>query len=226
MNRLTRITAILIQLQSKKVITAQEIANRFEVSLRTIYRDIKTLQDAGVPIGSENGVGYFIVDGYTLPPVSFTEEEANALIVAEKVVLNQGDTSLQQEFTSLLLKIKSILRSSQKEDLSLLDKRVSSSFLVNSVPSDSLTHIQKSITKNQVMEIRYRAIQTNNITQRKIEPLALYYTSKAWVVIAYCQLRKGLREFRLDRILQYKNLLEKPQFTDDFNLQDYHSQIS
>lgn len=61
MNRLTRITATLIQLQSKNIVTAKEIAERFEVSLRTVYRDIKTLQEAGVPIGSENGVGYFIV---------------------------------------------------------------------------------------------------------------------------------------------------------------------
>lgn len=67
MNRLTRITAILTHLQSKRIVTAKEIADRFEISLRTVYRDIKTLQDSGVPIGSENGVGYFIVNGYSLP---------------------------------------------------------------------------------------------------------------------------------------------------------------
>jgi len=84
MNRLTRITSILTQLQSKKVITAKKIADRFEISLRTVYRDIKTLQGAGVPIGSENGMGYFIVDGYSLPPIMITEEEANALIIFQK----------------------------------------------------------------------------------------------------------------------------------------------
>lgn len=87
MNRLTRITTILIQLQSKKIVTAKEIADRFEISLRTVYRDIKMLQDAGVPIGSENGIGYFIVSGYSLPPIMITEEEANALIVSEKLML-------------------------------------------------------------------------------------------------------------------------------------------
>ena len=86
MNRLTRITAILTQLQSKRVVTAREIAERFDISLRTVYRDIKTLQDSGVPIGSENGVGYFIVDGFRLPPISLTEEEANSLIILETFI--------------------------------------------------------------------------------------------------------------------------------------------
>ncbi len=93
MNRLTRIIAILIQLQSKKIVTASEIAERFEISLRTVYKDIKNTWRSGVPVGSENGVGYFMVNGYSLPPIMITQEEANALIVSEKLILNQGDIS-------------------------------------------------------------------------------------------------------------------------------------
>ncbi len=78
MNRIDRLTAILIQLQSKKIVKAEEIANRFEISLRTVYRDVKALMEAGVPIGSEAGTGYFIVDGYHLPPVMFSQDEASA----------------------------------------------------------------------------------------------------------------------------------------------------
>ena len=123
MNRLTRITAILIQLQSKKVVTAKEIAERFEISLRTVYRDIRTLQEAGVPISSENGVGYFIVDGYRLPPISLTEEDANSLIVSEVFIKNQGDKSLSKNFNSLLIKIKATLKNFQKENVELLSTR-------------------------------------------------------------------------------------------------------
>ena len=73
MDRLTRLTTILIQLQSKRIVVAKEIADRFGISLRTVYRDIKTLQEAGVPIASKNGKGYFLVSGYHLPPVMLTE---------------------------------------------------------------------------------------------------------------------------------------------------------
>ncbi|WP_298503499.1 HTH domain-containing protein [uncultured Maribacter sp.] len=129
MNRLTRLTSILIQLQSKKVIVAKDIAERFEISLRTVYRDIKTLQDAGIPIGSENGIGYFLVEGFSLPPIMITEEEANALIISEKLIENQGDSSLRKDFSSLLFKIKAALRTLQKENIELLEKRISPSYL-------------------------------------------------------------------------------------------------
>ena len=86
MNRFDRITAILIQLQSKKVVRAQDLADRFDISLRTVYRDIRTLEEAGVPLYGEAGVGYSIVDGYRLPPVMFTQEEAMAFITAEKLM--------------------------------------------------------------------------------------------------------------------------------------------
>ncbi len=80
MNRIDRLSAILIQLQSKQVVKAQEVADRFGISLRTVYRDIKSLEEAGIPIGAEAGKGYFIMDGYHLPPVMFTKEEASALL--------------------------------------------------------------------------------------------------------------------------------------------------
>lgn len=80
MNRINRVTSILIQLQSKKIIPAKEIAQRFNISLRTVYRDIRTLEEAGIPIGSEAGKGYFLVEGFLLPPVMFTAAEVGALI--------------------------------------------------------------------------------------------------------------------------------------------------
>ena len=219
MNRLTRITAILIQLQSKQVVTAGEIARRFEISLRTVYRDIK--QDAGVPIGSENGVGYFIVDGYSLPPLMITEGEANALIVSEKFILNQGDTSLIDDFTSVLLKIKSILKTYHKDGVSKLENRVAPFIKKDTTRSHWLSAIQKSITNTQVLQIKYHSISKDETTVRKVEPLAVYFTENTWVVIAFCQLRNALREFRVDRIAA---LVATPQTFDDqqgFSLKEY-----
>ena len=109
MNRLDRLTSILIQLQTKRVVKAEEIARRFEISLRTVYRDVKSLMEAGVPIGSEAGKGYFIVDGFHLPPVMLTQDEASAMLLAGKLVDKMADKSVRLAFDSSLYKIKSVL---------------------------------------------------------------------------------------------------------------------
>lgn len=104
MNRINRVTSILIQLQSKKIIPAKEIAQRFNISLRTVYRDIRTLEEAGIPIGSEAGKGYFLVEGFLLPPVMFTAAEVGALITAGKFLNCHGDESFIKDFDSAMYK--------------------------------------------------------------------------------------------------------------------------
>lgn len=221
MNRLTRITSILIQLQSKKIVTAKEIAERFEISLRTVYRDIRTLQEAGVPISSENGVGYFIVEGYHLPPVSVTEEEANALIISEQFMQKQGDISLAKNFDSLLFKIKSILKNFQKEHIEFLENRIEHFVKGEIYESNWLSAIQKAISNKNILTITYLSIYKEEYTTRKIEPLAVYFTNNAWIVIAYCQLRKELREFRLDRISKLLNRDTTFKDHSNFSLKKY-----
>lgn len=221
MNRLTRITAILIQLQSKKIVTAKEIAGRFEISLRTVYRDIKTLQEAGVPIGSENGVGYFLVDGYRLPPVSLTEEEANALIVSEEFIKRQGDRSLSKNYDSVIIKIKSTLRSFQKENIEFLANRTISFVKGEVIESNGLSEIQKAISNKKVVDITYRSIYKEELTIRKIEPQAVYFTNNLWIAIAHCRLREEFREFRLDRIDQLAVTAETFEPNLKFSWQNY-----
>ncbi len=97
MNRIDRVSATLIQLQSKKFVTAGEIAERFGISKRTVYRDVKALEEAGVPLGGEPGKGYFLVEGYHLPPVMFTPEEASSMLTAEKIVEKMADRSVERE---------------------------------------------------------------------------------------------------------------------------------
>jgi len=121
MNRLDRLTAILIQLQAKKVVKAQDIAERFAISLRTVYRDVRTLEEAGVPIIGEAGVGYSLMDGYRLPPVMFTTEEATAFLTAEKFIQKFTDASTVKNYTSAMYKIRSVLRTPEKDLLENMD---------------------------------------------------------------------------------------------------------
>ena len=222
MNRINRITAILTQLQSKRIVTAQTIANRFEISLRTVYRDIKSLQEAGVPIGSENGIGYFIVDGYRLPPIMFTEDEANAMITADKLVHQKNEKSLSKNYTSALIKVKAVLKNKQKEKIELLDQRISADnkYIINP-KSDFLSKIQTSITDFFQLNIIYKSIYKNEVTQRNVKPLALYFTENDWILIAFCTLRNDIREFRIDKIVDLKITDITFKHFKDFNLFQY-----
>jgi predicted DNA-binding transcriptional regulator YafY len=222
MNRLTRITAILVKLQSKRVITAKEIAASFDISLRTVYRDIKTLQESGVPIGSEAGIGYFIVDGYNLPPVTITEEEANALVTAERFVHQNAESSIIKNYASILTKIKSVLKNGQKEKVELLESRIIHHHKNGGSPTSKfLSEIQKTITSFGLLDITYHTIYNDKVTKRNVEPLGLYFNDDSWILIAFCRHREEIRNFRLDRILELKTLPSTSEKAKSFSLQEY-----
>ena len=198
--RLARLTAILTQLQSKRLITAREIAEKHQVSIRTIYRDIKTLERSGIPIVTEEGRGYSILEGYKLPPVMFSEEEANALITAEQIINKNKDQSLTEHYQSAVTKVKAVLRNNQKEKAGLLEERIQiRNNRFNEKTSDYLIRLQSAITNFQVIQIDYLSLE-NYSSQRKVEPFALYSTRENWILVAFCQGKADFRAFRLDRI--------------------------
>lgn len=205
--RLSRLTAILTQLQTKRILTSTTLAEKFGVSVRTIYRDIKALEQAGVPILTEEGKGYSLMEGYRVPPVMFTENEANALITVEQLVLKNRDSSLIKEYTEAVNKIKAVLLYSTKERADLLSKRIAvSPAIPNTSTSNSLTLIQNALTTFKVLNIVYQS-EDKEKTKRSIEPFALYYNlQESWTLIAYCRLRKDYRMFRLGRILKIEPL--------------------
>lgn len=206
MNRIDRVSAILIQLQSKKIVKAQDIADRFKISLRTVYRDIKTLEEAGIPIIGETGIGYSIMDGFRLPPVMFTIDEATAFLTAEKLVEKLTDTSTDESFKSAMYKIKAVLRSSEKEYLETIDHHIEvldNPYIPKSEhANNSLQPILKSISQKLVLNIHYFANHSQENTSRNIEPVGIFYSGSNWHLLAYCQLRNDYRDFRLDRIQQ------------------------
>ncbi|PZR29172.1 MAG: DNA-binding transcriptional regulator [Citrobacter freundii] len=202
MKRLTRLSAILLQLQTRRVVSSTTLADRFEVSTRTIYRDIKLLGQIGVPIISLDGKGYSLAEGYKIPPVMFSEEEANALITAGQLIGLSRDSSLIRNYTDAVNKVKAVLNYATKDKAELLSKRIAvSPASVMQSSSNTLSVIQHALTSFTVLRITYRAENNKESTERLIEPFAFYHSMEQnWALIAFCKLRNDFRMFRLDRI--------------------------
>lgn len=203
--RFDRIVAIFIQLQSKRIVKAQELANRFQVSQRTIYRDIRTLEASGVPIASEAGVGYSIMEGYSLPPVMFTREEAGSFVAAEKLMQQFTDKSLGSYFETAMYKVKSVLNVRGKKWVEALESQVRifpNQQLFNENIPNALEILFESIAEKKQVFLRYTALEVDKPSERTIEPIGVFNENNYWYVMGYCHLRKDYRQFRTDRILK------------------------
>lgn len=204
MNRIDRLSAILIQLQSKKIVKSQDIAERFGISLRTVYRDIRALETAGIPINGEAGIGYSLMDGYRLPPVMFTRQEAIAFLTAEKLVEKLTDPATEEFYKSAMYKIKAVLKTQEKEHLEHMTDHIevlSNPYLPKDHFSDSpIQTILHSISAKVVLTMFYFANHNQQRTEREVEPVGIFYAGSHWYLIGYCLLRKDYRTFRIDRI--------------------------
>lgn len=230
MNKFDRITAILIHLQSKKLVRAKELSDRFGVSLRTIYRDIETLINAGVPIIGEVGVGYSIMEGYRLPPIMFTQEEAIAFLMAEKIADKYVDAQNMKNFESALFKVKSVLRNSEKRTTEEMNSRISvvKNAQQNTVIDKNLPLIIQSLTNKETLQITYTEFDPSTTKLHSIEPIGIINENGIWNSIAYSNESKTYRHFRLDRIATIKligisfkqNLLSLKEYTESQKKQE------
>lgn len=205
LNRFDRIVAILIQLQSKKIVKAQELADRFNVSLRTIYRDVRSLETSGVPIVSEAGVGYSIMDGYRLPPVMFTREEASSFVAAEKLMQKFTDKSFGAYYESAMFKVKSVLRGKEKDWIDALQSQIiinPAETLFNENIPNALEILFESIAEKKQVFVKYQSLDSDIPSERNLEPIGIFHENNYWYVVAYCHFRKDYRQFRTDRLLQ------------------------
>lgn len=207
--RISRLTAIILQLQSKRLTTATELGKKFSVSVRTIYRDMRSLEQAGVPIVTEEGRGFSLMEHYRLPPVMLTENEANALIIAEQLVLKNKDTSFIRNYSDAIEKIKAVLNGTLKDKANLLADRTRFSQNINRQRSSSnLSNLQFALTNFFLTRVEYTN-ESGKTSERMVEPFALLSTQENWLLIAWCRLRKEFRYFRLDRIRKLEILSQK-----------------
>ncbi|PRD44566.1 helix-turn-helix transcriptional regulator [Sphingobacterium haloxyli] len=201
--RFNRIIAIYFQLQAKPIVKAQDLAEQFEVSQRTIYRDIKALEQAGIPIYGEAGTGYGLVEGYRLPPTKFSREEILTLAAAEKLMQKFVDPDLFRYFSSALNKIKAYLRYSDKLNVNLLEENMlmgSLSHRFNENVPSALSILFEGIAQHIVVNMEYQSSSSVTPIHRKIEPVGVFHQGNYWYFMAYCHVRSDYRQFRIDRI--------------------------
>jgi len=221
MNRIDRLFGILVLLQSKKNMTAERIAEKFNISVRTVYRDIKALCEQGIPVGFEPNKGYGVVDGFYLPPVSFTSAEANALLLMETMIYGFADKSILTHYSSALNKIKAGLRNSQKEKLEELNENIRMhlpEFIRNDF--EFLSTIQEAISQKWVLDMDYKN-NKEETRRRQVEPIGLVFYAFNWHIMAWCHVRNDYRDFRVSRIVNLRNTGMPFRKTDHLSLNDY-----
>lgn len=226
MNRVDRLFGIVTLLQSRKYVSAERIAEKFEISVRTVYRDIKAIGEAGIPVSFEPNKGYFIIPGYFTPPVSFTLEEANALLLSQSLIGGFGDRSVQATFDSALTKIRSVLRQVDKEKVAILDQSIKLQIPERmNLEFEYLAQIQSAIIEQNQIKLSYRSLKEECL-ERTIEPIGLVFYAFAWHLIGYCHLRKDYRDFKVERIEQLRKTTTPFEVSEHMPLSAYQLPVN
>jgi predicted DNA-binding transcriptional regulator YafY len=207
MRRADRLFHIIQLIRGRRLTTAAYLAQRLEVSERTIYRDVADLQFQGVPIEGEAGVGYRLGAGFDLPPMMFTQEEAKALVASVRVAQAWLDPALAQGAEDALGKIMSVLP---------VEARVAAEALAVYAPAGGLSDsaqrtlqtLREAVQDRRKVFINYRDL-TDKASERTLRPLGCFYWGKVWTLSAWCERRNDFRTFRVDRVTQVRQLDER-----------------
>jgi len=202
LNRIDRLMGIITVLQSRKYITPEKLAEKFGLSVRTVYRDVKALNEIGVPVSYEPNKGYHITQGFFLPPLLFTAEEANALILLQTLANRFTDKSIAKHSNTALNKIKAVLRSYDKDTADQMSAKVN--IYVPEGEPDANAHLaalQQAIAQKQILNIKYTDNKGSH-TERDIEPVGLVFYTYQWHLISWCWLRNEYRDFKVRTIVR------------------------
>lgn len=213
MNRIDRLAAIIIQFQSRSLVRASDLADKFSISLRTVYRDVHALEEAGVPIIGEAGSGYRLMEGYKLPPVMFTSDEVSAMLTASKLMHAMSDENSSRHYMGALDKIKAVLRLAEKVHIEEINEHVAvvphQTFVYERPTQLHLPKILQAIAERKVIIINYTSVEKTAPLERSAEPVGIYYQGSHWYLIAFCRLRNDYRNFRTDKVKHLRITDEK-----------------
>jgi predicted DNA-binding transcriptional regulator YafY len=219
---------IITQLQAKKYLSIGQIVEQFGIGERTAFRDLRAISEMGIPVAFEAGKGYSVVKGFFLSPISLSIEEANALSLAEPLVVRFADKSIQKHYGTALSKIKLVLGRTQQNSMEI--SQLSAAHFVpdryaHLMPStDYLAPLQEAITNSRIVRIEY-ANQQDQQSTREIEPIGLTFYSLNWHLIAWCHAKNAYRDFRTSRIQSLEVTHLPFRKTDHITLGVYLQQI-
>jgi predicted DNA-binding transcriptional regulator YafY len=217
MRRAERLFRLVNELRARGVCRAEDLAAYFEISVRTVYRDIAHLQGSGLPIEGEAGVGYLLRPGFDLPAMTFTFEQLDALALGLSFVEVAGDSALSDAAREVRAKIQSALPDPDQRKLETAPFFASRK---DGRAAPSMKLIRRAIRERMILRLAY-ADAAGNLSHRHVWPLAIWAFTDGWLFAGWCELRRGFRAFRLDRIAAVEDTGE--YFPDDpkRNLQTY-----
>jgi len=198
MRRADRLFQIVQYLRGGRLVTAARLAERLEVSERTIYRDIADLQASGVPIDGEAGVGYVMRAGFDLPPLMFSRDEIVALVTGARLVRAWGGAAMARAAEEALVKIETVLPEAERRRAHEVEIHAIAMEMTPAV-RDRIDEIETAVQARQRLNLSYVDAEART-TERVVRPLGLWFWGKVWTLVAWCELRQDFRMFRLDRI--------------------------
>ncbi len=198
MRRADRLFRIVQRLRRRGATTARDLAQALEVSERTVYRDVRDLVLSGVPIQGEAGVGYALDRSYELPPLMFDEEEIEALVLGARIVRAWADAKLARAAEEALQKIEGVLPPRLKQKLAEA-ALYAPDFHIKAGIRSGLSDLRQAVREQKKARFRY-VDKAQAGSERTVQPLGLYYWGQTWTLAAWCELRQGFRNFRVDRI--------------------------
>ncbi|QQX79641.1 YafY family transcriptional regulator [Shewanella sp. KX20019] len=217
MRRADRLFQLVQILRNRRLTTAKELAERLEVSTRTVYRDVQDLCLNGIPIEGEAGVGYLLRQEVNVPPLMFNEAELEAIQVGMRMVQAWGGKELSSAAKQAMIKVEAVLPARLKEYQSLM---FAPDFYIDSDELQFLDQLRKSSRLREYLLMDYRDAK-EDISHREVRPLAIYFWKGTWTLLAWCELRNDFRNFRIDRILNLNSLARYFAITPGQEMQDY-----
>ncbi len=222
MRRADRLFRVVERLRRRGPVTAAALAEELEVSVRTVYRDVQDLVGSGVPILGEAGVGYALARGFDLPPLMFTEEEIEALVLGARIVESRADPALARAARDVLQKVEAVLPARLKarvEEAALFAPGFRSASA-----GEGLTRLRGAIRQRRKVAFAYQD-RSGAPTRRTVQPLGVFYWGATWSLGAWCELRTGFRNFRTDRIAELAVLDETFEPQPGRTLRDFFRHV-
>jgi predicted DNA-binding transcriptional regulator YafY len=217
MRRVERLFRLVNELRARGVCRAEDLADYFEISMRTVYRDIAHLQGSGLPIEGEAGVGYLLRPGFDLPAMTFTFEQLDALAMGLSFVEAAGDTSLSQAAAEVRAKLQATL---PEPDLRKLENAPMFASRRDGRASPFTKIVRRAIRDSSVLQLEYRD-EARKLSSRRVRPLAIWAFTDGWLFAGWCELRKDFRAFRFDRISAVEETGERFDDNPKQNLRAY-----